>query len=119
MAWTEGPNSSYLLGGWTGPFWRCCGLPGPRPQHVGDGAVPCVLITQLGSVGARLSLARLCLRPCVGARARARVYVCIYVRACSALEKGERPAPPLGPPHPRTTMAPTYVDLSTLEYSDV
>lgn len=79
MAWTEGPNSSYLLGGWTGPFWRCCGLPGPRPQHVGDGAVPCVLITQLGSVGARLSLARLCLRPCVGARARARECMCAYM----------------------------------------
>lgn len=51
--------------------------------------------------------------------ARACMNVCICVRACSAPEKGERPAPPLGPPHPRTTMAPTYADLSTLECSDV
>lgn len=78
----------------------------PAPSTWVDGAVLCVLITQLGRVGARLSLARLMSAPLCGS-ARARVYVCICVRACSAPEKGERPAPPLGPPHPRTTMAPT------------
>lgn len=51
---------------------------------------------------------------------RARASVCVHMCACVFCpEKGERPAPPLGPPHPRTTMAPTYVDLSTLECSDV
>lgn len=61
----------------------------PAPSTWVDGAVLCVLITQLGRVGARLSLARLMSAPLCGS-ARARVYVCIYVRACSAREKGER-----------------------------
>lgn len=86
VAWTEGPNSSYLLGGWTGPFWRCCGLPGPRPQHVGGWRFPeCADHTAWqGGGAAEPSQANVCAPVWESARPRARMYLCICVSACSA-----------------------------------
>lgn len=51
----------------------------PAPSTWVDGAVLCVLITQLGRVGARLSLARLMSAPLCGS---ARASVCVHICAC-------------------------------------
>lgn len=59
----------------------------PAPSTWVDGAVLCVLITQLGRVGARLSLARLMSAPLCGS-ARARECMCAYM--CVRVLPGRR-----------------------------
>lgn len=71
----------------------------PAPSTWVDGAFPCVLITQFGRVGARLSLARLMSAPlCEIARARARVFV--HMCACVFCPGEERT--PCSAPRPAT-----------------